>query len=76
MTNAAGSRQNEPIPDATVARLPVYLRGLIELSDDGVATVSSIGLAARAGVNAANVRKDMSYLHAHEIGRASCRERV
>ena len=65
MTNAAGSRQNEPIPDATVARLPVYLRGLIELSDDGVATVSSIGLAARAGVNAANVRKDMSYLHAH-----------
>ena len=65
MTNAAGSRQNEPIPDATVARLPVYLRGLVELSDDDVATVSSVGLAARAGVNAANVRKDMSYLHAH-----------
>ena len=53
MTNAAGSRQNEPIPDATVARLPVYLRGLIELSDAGVATVSSVGLAARAGVTAA-----------------------
>ena len=65
MTNGAGSRQNEPIPDATVARLPVYLRGLVELSDEDVATVSSVGLADRAGVNAANVRKDMSYLHAH-----------
>ena len=65
MVDAAGPRQDEPIPDATVARLPIYLRGLVELSDDGVSTVSSVVLASLAGVNAANVRKDMSYLHAH-----------
>ena len=55
----------EDIPEATVARLPVYLRGLVELADTGVATVSSVELAELAGINAANVRKDLSYLHAH-----------
>ena len=55
----------ESIPEATVARLPVYLRGLVGLAETGVATVSSVELAEMAGVNAANVRKDLSYLHAH-----------
>ena len=55
----------EAIPEATVARLPVYLRGLVELAESGVATVSSVELAELAGVNAANVRKDLSFLHAH-----------
>jgi redox-sensing transcriptional repressor len=50
------------IPDATVARLPLYLRGL-EATAVGVgATVSSDELADLAGVNAAKVRKDLSYL--------------
>ena len=50
------------IPDATVARLPLYLRGL-ETTLVGVdATVSSEELADLAGVNAAKVRKDLSYL--------------
>ena len=60
-----GSDRPEVIPEATVARLPVYLRGLIELTESGMATVSSVELADLAGVNAANVRKDLSYLHAH-----------
>jgi redox-sensing transcriptional repressor len=50
------------IPEATVARLPVYLRSLLELSDDGTLSVSSEELADLAGVNAAKVRKDLSYL--------------
>ena len=50
------------IPDATVARLPVYLRALGALAEDGVSTVSSEGLAAAAGVNSAKLRKDLSYL--------------
>lgn len=50
------------IPEATVARLPVYLQVLLEQSDDGVDNVSSEGLAELAGVNAAKVRKDLSYL--------------
>jgi redox-sensing transcriptional repressor len=50
------------IPEATVARLPVYLRILLELSDSGTVSVSSEELADLAGVNAAKVRKDLSYL--------------
>ena len=50
------------VPEATVARLPIYLRGLVELADDGTTTVSSSELAELAGVNAAKVRKDLSYL--------------
>jgi len=65
MTAAAGSEPSEPIPGATVARLPLYLRGLVDRSEAGVGTVSSVELADLAGVNAANVRKDLSYLHAH-----------
>lgn len=49
------------IPEATVNRLPVYLRVLNEISG-GTATVSSEELARRAGVQAAQVRKDLSYL--------------
>jgi redox-sensing transcriptional repressor len=45
-----------------VARLPIYLRSLVELAGSQTATVSSERLAELAGVNAAKVRKDLSYL--------------
>jgi redox-sensing transcriptional repressor len=50
------------IPEATVTRLPIYLRILSELGGERGATVSSERLAELAGVNAAKVRKDLSYL--------------
>jgi len=50
------------IPDATVARLPVYLRALHALAEAGQATVSSEKLAISAGVNPAKLRKDLSHL--------------
>jgi redox-sensing transcriptional repressor len=50
------------IPDATVARLPLYRRSLLDLVRRRVPTVSSEVLAEMAGVNAAKVRKDLSYL--------------
>jgi len=50
------------IPEATVARLPVYLRSLVEVTGEGDSTISSERLAEMAGVNAAKVRKDLSYL--------------
>jgi len=50
------------IPEATVARLPLYHRALLETAESGVGTVSSQDLATRAGVNAAKVRKDLSHL--------------
>ncbi len=50
------------VPEATVARLPVYLRVLSEVAGEHVGTISSELLAERAGVNAAQVRKDLSHL--------------
>ncbi|KQS59250.1 REX family transcriptional regulator [Geodermatophilus sp. Leaf369] len=50
------------IPEATVARLAVYLRVLAGLSGGGRSHVSSQELASAAGVNPAGLRKDLSYL--------------
>jgi redox-sensing transcriptional repressor len=50
------------IPEATVARLPLYYRALLEAAEHEVGTISSERLAELAGVNAAKVRKDLSYL--------------
>jgi redox-sensing transcriptional repressor len=50
------------IPEATVARLPVYLRALNSLAEGGTTTCSSEELAGTAGVNSAKLRKDLSHL--------------
>lgn len=50
------------IPDPTVARLSIYTRCLADLVDKEIDVVSSEELAEFAGVNAAQVRKDLSYL--------------
>jgi redox-sensing transcriptional repressor len=50
------------IPEATIARLPLYLRALYALADRDIASVSSEELAAAAGVNSAKLRKDLSHL--------------
>jgi redox-sensing transcriptional repressor len=50
------------IPEATVARLPVYLRALNTLVETGTTTCSSEELAGAAGVNSAKLRKDLSHL--------------
>ena len=54
--------RDRAIPEATVGRLPIYLRSLVEMAERGAATVSSGDLAEAAGVNSAKVRKDLSYL--------------
>ncbi len=55
------------VPEATVARLPVYLRALSELSNERITTLSSEDLAVLAGVNAAQVRKDLSHLGSYGV---------
>lgn len=50
------------VPEATVARLPLYLRALTSLAERGISTVSSDQLAEAAGVTSAKLRKDLSYL--------------
>ncbi len=62
MTARSSSDNARDIPEATVARLPVYLRALTTLADGGTRTCSSEDLAAAAGVNSAKLRKDLSYL--------------
>jgi redox-sensing transcriptional repressor len=57
--------RNGRIPEATVARLPIYLQVLVDAAEDGVDTLASEDLAHASGVNAAKVRKDLSYLGAH-----------
>jgi redox-sensing transcriptional repressor len=59
---APGSAASRGVPEATVARLPIYLRALNTLAERGVSTVSSEELAAAAGVNSPKLRKDLSYL--------------
>ena len=50
------------VPEATIARLPLYLRALHELAEAGHGTVRSEALATSAGVGSATLRKDLSHL--------------
>jgi len=58
----AGQRTRRRIPEATVARLPIYLKLLSDQFEIGTTNISSEELAELGGVNAAKVRKDLSYL--------------
>jgi redox-sensing transcriptional repressor len=49
------------IPNETVRRLPIYLRGLALLSQQGLTSVSSGKLADFVNVNHWQIRKDFSY---------------
>lgn len=50
------------LAQATVTRLPLYLRALSDLRTQGKRTVSSDQMADVVGVNSANVRRDLSQL--------------
>jgi redox-sensing transcriptional repressor len=49
------------IPDETIRRLPVYLRGLQYFLQQGRRSVSSTSIAGFLHVTAAQIRKDFSY---------------
>jgi len=49
------------IPDETIRRLPIYLRGLLLSAEQGRRDISSRDLAELLGVNSWQVRKDFSY---------------
>ena len=55
------------IPDATVARLPGYLRALGELAASGAVRVSSEELAQASGVRSAKLRRDLSHLGSYGV---------
>ncbi|MGI8868474.1 MAG: redox-sensing transcriptional repressor Rex [Mycobacteriales bacterium] len=63
--NGAAAHELDPlraIPEATIARLAVYLRVLSAITEGDTTVVSSDELALAAGVNSAKLRKDLSYL--------------
>lgn len=49
------------IPEETIRRLPIYLRGLLLTSEQGQKSISSRKLADFVGVNPWQIRKDFSY---------------
>ncbi|WP_074045700.1 redox-sensing transcriptional repressor Rex [Dermacoccus nishinomiyaensis] len=59
--------ERREIPDATVNRLPVYLRVLNERAAVGQERISSEALAEQAGVSSAKLRKDLSALGSYGV---------
>jgi redox-sensing transcriptional repressor len=49
------------IPDIVIGRLPVYLRALTRLEQEGRAVTSSHELGQRLGISSAQIRKDLSH---------------
>src|SRR5512134_1978037 len=48
------------IPDIVIGRLPVYLRALLQMSQEGRQSTSSQELGEYIGISAAQIRKDLS----------------
>ncbi len=55
------------IPDIVIGRLPIYLRALSQLADEGHDITSSHELGQRLGISSAQIRKDLS--HFGEFGK-------
>lgn len=53
--------QYHKIPDETVHRLPIYLRALLALQEQGIEKLSSQELADSLGYGCYQVRKDLSF---------------
>ena len=48
------------IPDIIVSRLPIYLRALQRMLENGIQSTSSQELGEKVGISAAQIRKDLS----------------
>jgi redox-sensing transcriptional repressor len=48
------------IPDIVIGRLPLYLRSLQRMAQEGQKVTSSQELGERLGISAAQIRKDLS----------------
>ncbi len=52
---------SEPIPDIVIGRLPLYLRALTRLQQEGRDVTSSHELGKRLGISSAQIRKDLAH---------------
>ncbi len=60
-------REGRPVPDIVIGRLPIYLRALTHLLEEGQQITASKDLAERLGITSAQIRKDLS--HFGEFGK-------
>jgi redox-sensing transcriptional repressor len=60
LTNGEFRMNVKKIPDIIIGRLPVYLRALQRMADNGLKTTSSQELGEHVGISAAQIRKDIS----------------
>ena len=60
-------KEGKPVPDIVIGRLPIYLRALNHLLEDGKTVTASKDLAGRLGISSAQIRKDLS--HFGEFGK-------
>jgi redox-sensing transcriptional repressor len=54
-------KQIDSIPDIVIGRLPLYLRALTRLQQEGREVTSSHELGRRLGISSAQIRKDLSH---------------
>lgn len=55
------SKMSNRIPDIVIGRLPLYLRALTRLEQEGRDVTSSHELGRRLGISSAQIRKDLSH---------------
>ncbi len=55
------SNTSNNIPDIVIGRLPIYLRALNRLTQEGYEVTSSHELGRRLGISSAQIRKDLSH---------------
>ena len=59
--------ENRTVPDIVIGRLPIYLRALTHMLEEGQRITASRDLADRLGISSAQIRKDLS--HFGEFGK-------
>jgi redox-sensing transcriptional repressor len=67
-------RDKSGVPDIVVSRLPLYLRALTFMAEEGIEIAPSADLAERLGISSAQIRKDLS--HFGEFGKQGTGYRV
>ena len=60
-------RDSKPVPDIVIGRLPIYLRALTHMLEEGQQITASKEMAERLGISSAQIRKDLS--HFGEFGK-------
>ena len=53
--------KDSSVPEVVILRLPLYIRALTQMSEEGQAVISSKSLGDRLQITPAQIRKDLSY---------------